>query len=267
MIHWVSRGSGFPILILHGNMLDHRHSMAFAEPVFQATSGWQRVYIDLPGHGKSPARDQIVTQDDLLDAVRAFVDDRFDPGPFAVVGLSRGSYLARGLIHTMPGRIAGAALIVPGGNPSSPHPLPPHQVLVANPALRQELPEEELWGFDNLLVVQSREAAEQRRKSAVPAMKLYDAAQNQRLMSAFDFSFHDCEMETPFDGPSLIVAGRQDAISGYRDAADIAHRYTRSTLAVLDTAGHALVFERPDLFNALFGDWLDLLAHALNGKR
>ena len=63
-----------------------------------------------------------------------------------------------------------------------------------------------------------------------------------------------------FDGPSLIVAGRQDSMSGYLDAVDLLPQFTRATLAVLDSAGHGLAWERPDLFNALFQDWLARLS-------
>jgi len=37
------------------------------------------------------------------------------------------------------------------------------------------------------------------------------------------------------------------------------HRFSRATLAVLDTAGHALAWERPEVFHALMRDWLDRL--------
>jgi pimeloyl-ACP methyl ester carboxylesterase len=78
-------------------------------------------------------------------------------------------------------------------------------------------------------------------------------------MSAFEFSFAEEEQASFFDAPSLIVAGRQDSISGYLDAVDLMHQFRRATLAVLDTAGHALAWERPEVFHALVRDWLDRL--------
>ena len=45
------RGSGRPLLVLHGGGLDHRHMVDAIEPVFEENSGWERFYIDLPGHG------------------------------------------------------------------------------------------------------------------------------------------------------------------------------------------------------------------------
>jgi len=65
-----------------------------------------------------------------------------------------------------------------------------------------------------------------------------------------------------FEGPSLIVAGRQDSTTGYLDAIDLLPQFPRATIAVLDSAGHGLAWERPELFDALLRDWLVRLARA-----
>ena len=177
------------------------------------------------------------------------------------VGLSRGSYIARGIVHLIPDRITGAALIVPGGNPSSdPKRLPIHQVLEPDPTIRSELADEEVWAFENMSVVQNRAIIDKRRRIIEPARKLFNAAQDARVVEAFDFSFCEEEQTSIFEGPSLIVAGRQDSISGYLDAMDLLHRFPRASLGVLDLAGHGLAWERPKLFNSLVQDWLERLA-------
>jgi pimeloyl-ACP methyl ester carboxylesterase len=73
--------------------------------------------------------------------------------------------------------------------------------------------------------------------------------------STYPFSF---DLDTSsFEKPTLIVAGRQDTIVGYRDAWDILENYARATFAALDMASHGLVIEQEKLFNALLDDWLD----------
>jgi len=62
-----------------------------------------------------------------------------------------------------------------------------------------------------------------------------------------------------FDKPSLIVAGRQDFMSGYLDSIDLVARFPRATLAELDAGGHSAAMERPGVFTALVRDWLDRL--------
>jgi pimeloyl-ACP methyl ester carboxylesterase len=67
----------------------------------------------------------------------------------------------------------------------------------------------------------------------------------------------DVDRGEPFRGPSLIVAGRQDSIVGYRDAVGLLERFPRASLAVLDAAGHNLAGERSDVLATLVDDWLD----------
>lgn len=262
MLHHVIVGQGHPLLILHGTPLDHRYMMEAIEPAFDGLDGWQRIYPDMPGYGQSPGRDTIRSQDDLLAAVIEFADDRLPGQPFAILGLSRGSYIARGFVHLHPERITGAALLLPGGNPSSdPARLPPHQVIEADPSMRADLKEEDIWRFENFMVVQRREILEKSRRVAMPARALMDQAQEARVFAQFDFEFHRRGDGSVFDRPSLIVAGRQDSMSGYLDAVDLLPQFPRATLSVLDSAGHGLAFERPDLLNALLRDWLARVRH------
>ena len=262
MLHHVTVGKGRPLLILHGTPLDHRYMMEAVEPVFDGLDGWERVYPDMPGYGLSPARDDIRSQEDLLAAVMRFAEERFSETRFGIVGLSRGSYIARGMVHLHPERITGAALLLPGGNPSAdPARLPPHQVMEPDPSIRPELAPEDIWRFENFMVVQRRDILEKARRTVGPARALWDEAQEKRVMAAFDFSFHQRGEAIVFDGPSLIVAGRQDSLSGYRDAMDLSEQFPRATLSVLDAAGHGLAFERPALLQALMRDWLARLGH------
>lgn len=60
-----------------------------------------------------------------------------------------------------------------------------------------------------------------------------------------------------YEGPTLIVAGRQDATVGYAGAWELVQRYPHATYAVLDRAGHALPHEQIGLFTALVAEWLD----------
>ncbi len=258
MLHHVIHGAGKPLLILHGVTLDHRYMAEAVEPAFDGQDGWKRIYVDMPGHGRSPAMDRIRSMDDTLAVMMEFADDVIGEERFGVIGYSRGSYIARGITHLRPEQVAGAALITPGGSSSAdPARLPPHQVLKPDPSIRPELTEADIWRFDNFAVIQRRDIVEKGRRLATPARALWDEAQDARVMKAFDFSFHKAGEAPAFDGPSLIVAGRQDSMSGYLDAIDLSAQFTRSTLAVLDTAGHGLAFERPDLFTALIRDWLD----------
>ena len=78
-----------------------------------------------------------------------------------------------------------------------------------------------------------------------------------RLDAGPELSIDVRHLPEPFGGPTLILAGRQDASVGYLDAIDLLESYPRATLAILDRAGHGLRAEQPALFRALTNEWLD----------
>lgn len=256
MLHSVELGEGRPVVILHGGGLDHRHMRDALEPVFEGLSGWKRVYLDLPGHGKSPADEALQTQDDVLDRVISHIIRSFPDTPVALIGESRGSYLAEGICAHRPELVSGVCLIAPGGNrPGSPR--PDHQTLIATPKLRADMSDALSARFDRL-VVQSAALAEKIEKTKLPAASLQDTALATRISE--NFFWRPSASPSRFDKPALIVSGRQDSIAGYEDAMALLPTFTRASFALLDTAGHSLTWERPALFACLLRDWLARLA-------
>ena len=66
-IHYESFGKGYPLLALHSWMTDHRYMERLLEPAFDNRDGWRRIYIDIPGHGRSCSTEAIRNSDDVLD--------------------------------------------------------------------------------------------------------------------------------------------------------------------------------------------------------
>ena len=250
-------GSGQPILIMHGGGLDHHYMVDALEPVFEGLSGWQRVYIDLPGHGLSTVDETVATQDDVLNLINAFANIAFAGEKFAVIGESRGSYHAIGLVHTRPNDISGMMLVVADDMPGrSVDWRPKHQTFVEMPKEEMAHASPEAQDRASRRGVQKAEILEKIDRSKVPASGLADQRLAQTIQENFNFSFNVSDPAVSFERPCLIVNGRQDAMAGYQDMLDGIERYPRATLAVLDCAGHSLAWERPELFKALTIDWL-----------
>jgi pimeloyl-ACP methyl ester carboxylesterase len=73
----------------------------------------------------------------------------------------------------------------------------------------------------------------------------------------YSFSFDvDNPEKAKFEKPVLLLAGRQDAVTGYRDTWSILEHYPRASYAVLDAAGHHLQIEQPELFSRLVSEWI-----------
>ena len=91
-------GEGKPVLIIHGCAPDHRLMKRCMETVFQKSKGYQRIYIDLPGMGKSNAPDWINSSDCILELLTAFIEKIIPTKDFLLVGESYGGYLASGIL-------------------------------------------------------------------------------------------------------------------------------------------------------------------------
>ena len=141
-LYTVEHGCGRSVVILHGGGLDHRHMVDALEPVFASAQGWRRLYVDLPGHGRSPADDGISSQDDVLASLITHCDALLPGEQFAVIGESRGSYLAQGLAFRCPDRLLGMMLVCAGGmSPDSRSHLPEHRTLVPLGTPTDDFPE------------------------------------------------------------------------------------------------------------------------------
>jgi pimeloyl-ACP methyl ester carboxylesterase len=261
-VHIEERGNGYPLVILHGGRLDHRHMLDALEPVFEAVTGWRRLYVDLPGCGQSKASGAVGSQDDVLDLLLQAIDAVLNDQRFAIIGESRGSYHARGIVHNRPAQVGGMMLIGAGGMAdTSKDRLPEHVTLVRDDTLRNGLSNDELARLDRL-VVQRADISDRIRRTKIPANEAADMELEGRILERFLFSFDLKKPDNLFDKPSLIVAGRQDAIAGYWDMIDALELYPRATLAILDRAGHSLSWEQPMLFAALTQEWLTRVAES-----
>jgi len=253
-------GGGRPIIMLHGWSIDHRHMVNEMEPLFRHRDGWKRIYLDLPGHGRTPGKDWIINQDKILDVVLEFIDNVIPGQRFTVAGTSAGAYLARGLVYRRATLIDGLLLTVPLiVADDTKRTVPPQVILVEDFELVSELEPDEAEMFQ-LAVVQSRRLLEALRTDLPPEGESGDQEFQAKIRENpknYTFSFDVDALPEPFVTPTLIVAGRQDSVVGYRDAWGVLENYPRATFVVLDRSGHFLGVEQEDLFRTLAGEWLN----------
>ena len=256
-VYYEEYGEGIPILMLHGNPVDHRWLAGNMEPVFHNRPGWRRIYPDFPGHGKTPGAEWITTQDHILEVMVDFIQTVAPNQRFVVAGLSYGGYIARGMIYQLGSMIDGVALWIPQVETDKTKlQTPAHQVLVEDAQFLAALTAQESFVPD-MAVVQSLETVEWVRTHGQPAFALADWAFLDKLGDLSSFSFSVDQLPVPFPGPALIVTGRQDSVVGYKSAWQIMDNYPRGTFAVLDRAGHFLDIEQTSLLQALTGEWLN----------
>lgn len=93
-LYYEETGTGTPLLMLHGSHADHREMMHKMEPVFEHRQGWRRIYLDLPGRGRTRGARWMNSHQDILEVVLEFLDSIAPKARFAVAGYSYGSYIA-----------------------------------------------------------------------------------------------------------------------------------------------------------------------------
>lgn len=94
-IHELTRGSGIPLVFLHGFLGSSKDWI----PVCAALKGRTCIGVDLPGHGDSPFTEQF---DEALLSIEP---------PFHLIGYSMGGRLAMGFASRYPNRIAALILL------------------------------------------------------------------------------------------------------------------------------------------------------------
>ena len=254
------RGQGTPVILIHGWSCDRRYMLDDLEPVFDRRPGWQRVYLDLPGHGKTPAPEWLSTQAQMLEIVQGFINAAVPDGRLALVGSSYGGYLALGVLRTMPERLRGIALLIPDvPAPDGSRETEETVTLFEDSSLFTDLAPDEEW-IPKALVRHEKRMLDAIRSGDMPAHRIADYAFLERLERNYVHSGAAAEPGHPFHGPSLVLTGRQDATVGFRSAGRLLDELPRATYAVIDLAAHQLGrVERPVVFRTLVDDWLDRL--------
>jgi pimeloyl-ACP methyl ester carboxylesterase len=259
-IYYETRGEGSPLLAIHGYYLDHHVMTGCLEPIFSRRPGWKRIYIDLPGMGSTRAPSWLHGADQMLDAIVKFCENVLPDDQFLVAGESYGGYLARGLVRSLPERLKGVLLICPVIIADrSRRDLLPRQVFAKDePYLASIASSEHKDWLERALAVQDKPRWDRFAQDTI-GMNAKDDAFIKRFETSpgYSFSFDVDRLLHPFDRPALILVGRQDAITGYRDSLKLIANYSRATFAILDRAGHGLEVEQETVFNCLVNELLD----------
>jgi pimeloyl-ACP methyl ester carboxylesterase len=257
-----SHGSGLPVLVIHGWEMDGRVEAFDFEPIFSSTSGFQRIYVDLPGMGSTPAGGVSSMDDIFLHLVR-FVDVSIGSSRFLVVGTSCGAQLARAVANRYRGQVDGLLLRVPLVVADDRlRALDKFYPLVPNAEVMEglSLVERELLGDVPIQTPEYISALSAKLgATVVPAIAARDAAALDPIRATpqkYSLSSQFLSGSEVFAAPSLIVCGRQDDVVGYRDCLRLLELYPRSSFAVLDRGTHGLPVDEHDVFQPLVANWL-----------
>ena len=203
-IYYETYGDGIPVLMIHGYGIDHNAMTGCLEPIFKQRQNWKRIYVDLPGMGRTKANDWLKNSDDMLRAVIRFCKEVIPDRNFSVAGESCGGYLARGLVHDMPEHLGGVLLICPVIiTDREKRDLPQRREFIRDDQLLAGIESSKRKMFERMLVVQDKRRWERFQLDMLPGMKTKDISFTNRFKKeGYSFSFNVDKLEHPFDKPS-----------------------------------------------------------------
>lgn len=259
-VYYEVRGSGRPVVNIHGWSVDHRLMSGCLEPVFAGKDDeWRRIYFDLPGMGQTPAANWINGSERMLEFVLAFIDAVLPGQHFLLSGESFGGYLARGVMKERRKLVDGLLLIAPvASQETKDDHLPEFKVLERDDALLASLNETNRGYLTGINVVQNMRVWERFKQDVLPALEVANYEFLEHTLSQHvPYPFDVDAVNEPYPQPALFVMGRQDNSVGYHDHWAFLENYPRASFVILDKAGHNLQIEQDVLFTALVREWLE----------
>jgi pimeloyl-ACP methyl ester carboxylesterase len=255
-LEWDDVGSGKPVLCLHGFGMDRSVMAAALEPAFRPRSGLRRIYLDLPGHGESPAGPP--TSAAVIDAISGFCAERLGGEPPLLAGWSYGGYIAMALAGRPGAAVAGLLLICPGvkARPED-RELPGEPTRPPADGWLDRVPQDLRAHLSRALGNRTPRVAE-RVAGLLAAARPGDRPYQQELRTrSYGYRLPGEDSPIRYDGPASFITGRQDRVVGYADQFRALPAYPRAGFAVVANAGHYLPFEQPAEFASLVAAWLD----------
>jgi len=251
-IDYEVRGEGRPIILVHGVTGDRRVMEAAFD---EALAGWQRVYLDLPGHGASRGKWEQSSADSFVDSLGALVHELRLQRPLAV-GYSYGGYLVQGLAREIP--LGGALLVCPVVEPDfGKRRVPLRRVVVAGEGLAFGEDPREREAFEEIAVVQTPAVLAAFQRS----VHVGNVAADQDVVGAVRFRYamarHYAAGLGTLERPVSILCARHDHWVGFDDAYELWRRLPDAELTVLPGCGHLLPFEAPQACREVIARWLE----------
>lgn len=233
LIHYVTRGQGTPLMLVHGFPLNHT---IWNETAALLEDAAQLILPDLPGHGQSPVVEP-VSMDSMADGLAAILD-ALAIEKVVLAGQSMGGYVCLAFARRHPQRLAGLGLVCTQAAADS-----PEKRLARLAQAEQTLAEGNLRVAESMSTVLTNRpemAADLRRlMSTTPAAGM--AAAMRAMAERAEMSAFLPQISVP----ALVIAGLADAIIPVERAREMAASLPDAQLVELEGVGHSPMMEAP----------------------
>lgn len=239
-IHYNAYGSGTPILFIHGNSLNKDSMEQVYEPIFQNSNDYYRVYIDLPGMGRSSGIG-INNSDDMLEALFTFIRELDITNQLILFGHSYGGYLCLGLMHRMQDSVIGAHLNAPVIYAQNDNRILEANENIIEQKITTDNPDEDYQNYLDINTRINNQTWQKYMAQIAPGLHQADLEFLDYLHREDNTHYKlSCESKFNISNRTTItlVLGKRDNIVGYRDQLNYFAHMPNTSLYVFDDAGH-----------------------------
>jgi pimeloyl-ACP methyl ester carboxylesterase len=194
-----------------------------------------------------------LTQDDSIEAMATRLLSTV-PGSFAVAGLSMGASVALELVHQAPDRVRKLALLGATARPDAPAEGSRRRDLLA---LREQRAFRGITPPLMALLIHPDRLTDAAFTGEIEAMALrIGKAAFLRQLRAIVERPDGRPLLSSIGCPTVIVAGREDALAPLGEQKALADAIPGAQLEVLERCGHLAPLERPEAVTAILAAWL-----------
>ncbi|PRB71250.1 alpha/beta hydrolase [Arthrobacter sp. MYb213] len=252
-------GSGLPVVLVHGNGVDHRILLALDEQLARP-GNLQRIYVDLPGFGGTPALAGKSGLPEIADWLQNLLEGQLGAQPFALIGNSLGGLLAQEMADRFEDQILGLVLLAPVIRPAAEERnLPARSIIHEDEVLLEELGAINAGHYAQMSVLQTRANWEQFEKHVLPGVLSADLRAMAHLSKRYYLETLPVDRDQVWNMPVLIACGMQDHIVGFKDAKELLKRYPNASFLELERAGHNVHIDQPEILAQALERWTQLL--------
>lgn len=244
-ISYIVHGKGQPIVFLHGLGLDSHSTELLFEPILR-DSDFQRIYLDLPGMGKSasdvfPSSNNILRL--LIEVIRKIVGSQ----QFILYGHSFGGYLAQGIALNLKEQVAGMFLTAPVITANSSKRRVGEHVNISQTNLNPVSNSEYFEDFLSMGVMINQQSWELYQKLIIPGLTHADQSFLSRLAGEYSLSIEQKLKNATYEFSLEILVGKNDQVVGYQEQAIIGLKNANCGFVLLNKAGHNLMIDQLEL--------------------
>jgi pimeloyl-ACP methyl ester carboxylesterase len=235
-LHYVERGQGHPLILLHGFPFDH----TIWEGIAEALAPYARIILpDLRGFGASPSPEGVYSMRLMAEDIAALMD-RLDIRKAILVGHSMGGYISLAFAQAYPDRLAGLALVASMAAADTPE-RRQGRLRLAESVKRRGVravvdAHLERYSPDPLVRETVREIMlRAQRKGVVAALKgMAERPDSTGLLASLK-------------APCVVVAGSADVIVTPEKTSEMLQMLSRGWLVEIPGGGHMPMYEGPAL--------------------